>query len=114
MMMMDGCDHNENKEKCGTQLVMDGEDEAGHVRVLSVELLRAGWTSKDVVYSLDLHNVVHNDNDDDGDKEHGMFSYVEEKPCLELKRPKSCCIVDDDHHQDISIKRLIQVQTVEV
>ncbi|MBA0590637.1 uncharacterized protein LOC105804087 [Gossypium raimondii] len=64
MMMIDGSDHNENKEMSGTQLVMDGEDAAWHVRVLSVVLLRAGWSREDVVYSLDLHDVI-DDNDDD-------------------------------------------------
>ncbi|KAE8709590.1 agamous-like MADS-box protein AGL61-like isoform X1 [Hibiscus syriacus] len=49
MMMMDGCDHSENKEKNATS----------SLRVLSVVLLRAGWCSEDVVYSLDL--------DDDGE-----------------------------------------------
>ncbi|PPD80055.1 hypothetical protein GOBAR_DD23019 [Gossypium barbadense] len=64
MMMIDGSDHNENKEMSGTQLVMDGEDAAWHVRVLSVVLLRAGWSREDVVYALDLHDVI-DDNDDD-------------------------------------------------
>ncbi|GMJ03887.1 hypothetical protein HRI_004057900 [Hibiscus trionum] len=59
MMMIDGCDHNDT----GTQLVMDREDAAWHVRVLSVVLLRAGWTRKDVVYSLDLHDVIDKDDD---------------------------------------------------
>ncbi|XWS45082.1 hypothetical protein CRYUN_Cryun15aG0106100 [Craigia yunnanensis] len=96
MMMMDGCDHNENKENSVTQLVMDGEDAAWHVRVLSVVLLRAGWTKEDVVYSLDLHDVV-DKNDDEGDEVHGISRYVEENPCLELQRPSGCCIEDDDH-----------------
>ncbi|KAL4332193.1 hypothetical protein GQ457_07G005360 [Hibiscus cannabinus] len=60
MLMMDGCDHNES----GTQLVMDLEEVAWHVRVLSVVLLRAGWSSEDVVYSLDLHDVIGNGNND--------------------------------------------------
>ncbi|KAE8655840.1 agamous-like MADS-box protein AGL61-like isoform X1 [Hibiscus syriacus] len=46
MMMMDGCDHSENKEKNATS----------SLRVLSVVLLRAGWCREDVVYSLDLHD----------------------------------------------------------
>ncbi|XVF15361.1 hypothetical protein REPUB_Repub09cG0145600 [Reevesia pubescens] len=86
MMMMDGYDHNQNKEKYGTQLVMDGEDAAWHVMVLSVVLLRAGWTREDVVYSLDLHDFIDKDKDDDDevDEEDAIFSYVEEKPCFDL------------------------------
>ncbi|KAK8716572.1 hypothetical protein V6N13_043878 [Hibiscus sabdariffa] len=82
MMMMDGCDRNLNKDKNGTRLFVDREDAAWHVRVLSVVLLRAGWTREDVVYSLDL--------DDD-----------EVKPFLELQSPNSYCIAeDDDDHQN--------------
>ncbi|XVE86937.1 hypothetical protein DITRI_Ditri18aG0075300 [Diplodiscus trichospermus] len=81
MMMMDGCDHNDNKGKSGNHLVRDAEDAALHVRFLSVVLLRAGWTREDVVYSLDLHGVTDDDDEDNGDEEHGMFSYAEEKPC---------------------------------
>ncbi|PPR85781.1 hypothetical protein GOBAR_AA34910 [Gossypium barbadense] len=58
MMMIDGSDHNENKEMSRTQLMMDGEDAAWHVRVLSVVLLRAGWSREDVVHSLDLHDII--------------------------------------------------------
>ncbi|OMO56369.1 hypothetical protein CCACVL1_26590 [Corchorus capsularis] len=82
-MMMDGCDQNnkdEDKETSGTELVMNGSDAAWHVRVLSVVLLRAGWTREDVVYSLDLHDVVgsiDDDDDDNADEEHGIISYVE-------------------------------------
>ncbi|XP_021274322.1 uncharacterized protein LOC110409337 [Herrania umbratica] len=96
MMMIDGCDHNENKEKSGTRLVMDGKDAAWHVRVLSVVLLRAGWTREDVVYSLDLFDIIDKD-DDDGDEE--LANLVEETPCLKLQRPSSCCIEEDDHQK---------------
>ncbi|EOX91805.1 Uncharacterized protein TCM_000880 [Theobroma cacao] len=105
MMMIDGCDQNENKEKSGTRLVMDGGDAAWHVRVLSVVLLRAGWASEDVVYALDLHDVIDKD-DDDGDEE--LANLVEETPCLELQRPSSWCMEEDDH-QNSSIRRLIQL-----
>ncbi|XVF61433.1 hypothetical protein PTKIN_Ptkin08bG0129000 [Pterospermum kingtungense] len=94
MMMMDGGDHNENQGISATQLVMDVEDAAWHVRVLSVVLLRAGWTREDVVYSLDLHDVIDISNDDDDDDGN------EEK-----KRPNDSnvrVVVDD--HQDSSIK----------
>ncbi|OMP01732.1 hypothetical protein COLO4_11650 [Corchorus olitorius] len=90
-MMMDGCDQNkkdEDKETSGTELVMNGSDAAWHVRVLSVVLLRAGWTREDVVYSLDLHDVVgsiDDDDDDNADEEHGIISYVEQNSRLELQ-----------------------------
>ncbi|XVF17453.1 hypothetical protein REPUB_Repub10bG0123300 [Reevesia pubescens] len=76
MMMMDGYDHNENKGKSGTELVMDGEDVAWHVRVLSVVLLRAGWTREDVVYSLDLHDVIDNYDDDDDEEEEESMRFL--------------------------------------
>ncbi|XP_022740406.1 uncharacterized protein LOC111292346 [Durio zibethinus] len=90
-LLMDGCEQNENQEMNGTQLVMDGEDAAWHVRVLSVVLLRAGWSREDVVYSLDLHDVIDTDDDDDDEElGNGIFNYAEEKPCLELQRLNSC------------------------
>ncbi|GMI67992.1 hypothetical protein HRI_000468500 [Hibiscus trionum] len=93
MMMMDGCDRSQNKDKNGTRLFVDREDATWHVRVLSVVLLRAGWTREDVVYSLDL----------DG----------EEQPFLELQSPNSYCIAeDDDDHRNSRIQRSIEVQTL--
>ncbi|KAK8652880.1 hypothetical protein V6N13_126903 [Hibiscus sabdariffa] len=66
MMMMDGCDHSENKEKNATSSLVDIEDATRHVRALSFVLLRAGWSREDVVYSLDLDDAI--DDDDGGDK----------------------------------------------
>ncbi|KAE8675640.1 Detected protein of unknown function [Hibiscus syriacus] len=60
MMIDDDLDLNDR----GTRFVMDNEDAEWHVRVLSIVLLRAGWTREDVVYSLNLQNVI---DDDDGE-----------------------------------------------
>ncbi|KAE8707000.1 agamous-like MADS-box protein AGL61-like isoform X1 [Hibiscus syriacus] len=60
MMMMDGCDQSENKENNATS----------SLRVLSVVLLRAGWSREDVVYSLNVDDA-------------------EEKPFLEPESPNS-------------------------
>ncbi|KAK5843500.1 uncharacterized protein LOC108469096 [Gossypium arboreum] len=75
MMMMDGCDQTQIKPKIGTRPLIDGDDAAWHTRVLSVVLLRAGWSREDVLYSLDLDDI-------DGDE--GLY--------LELQSPSSCCI----------------------
>ncbi|KAJ7952689.1 ATP-dependent 6-phosphofructokinase [Quillaja saponaria] len=54
MMMMNGCDDNDRKESGSVMAysVRNKEGVACHVRLLSVVLLRAGWTREDVVYSL--------------------------------------------------------------
>lgn len=52
MMMMSGCDRERDKDGCGTQF--DREDVGWHVRVWSLDLLRAGWSKEDVVYSLNI------------------------------------------------------------
>ncbi|CAN1342874.1 hypothetical protein LINPERPRIM_LOCUS39598 [Linum perenne] len=53
MMMMDGCDLSRNVDRT----VEDDEEEVRHVRMMSAgDLLRAGWSREDVVYSLDLHD----------------------------------------------------------
>ncbi|KAE8010430.1 hypothetical protein FH972_006801 [Carpinus fangiana] len=52
MMMMDGGDERKVESRPG---VANGEEGvASHVRVLSVVLLRAGWTREDVLYSLGI------------------------------------------------------------
>ncbi|PPD80877.1 hypothetical protein GOBAR_DD22202 [Gossypium barbadense] len=75
LMMMDGCDQSQIKPKNGTRPLIDGDDAAWHTRVLSVVLLRGGWSREDVVYSLDIDDI-------DGD----------ESLYLELQSPNSCCI----------------------
>lgn len=54
MMMMDGGDH--ERKGVGPGVANGEEGVAWHVRVLSVVLLRAGWTREDVVYSLGLQD----------------------------------------------------------
>ncbi|CAN0865008.1 hypothetical protein LINGRAHAP2_LOCUS9108 [Linum grandiflorum] len=55
MMMMDGCDRLSDGDR--TVVVEDEEEEVRHVRMLSAgELLRAGWSREDVVYSLGLED----------------------------------------------------------
>lgn len=65
LMMTDGCD---DSKKRSTEMVIEcrrggaRDFQAGmawHMQTLSMVLLRAGWTTEDVVYSLDLQN----DND---------------------------------------------------
>ncbi|XP_050206704.1 uncharacterized protein LOC126656234 [Mercurialis annua] len=96
MMMMDGCDEEREKDDDGG--VQGGKvvDVVWHVRVLSLVLLRAGWSREDVVYSLDLE-----------DQEDGK--------CLDFPVPKSsCALQDDDHHLTASIKQLMNMQSLEV
>ncbi|GLU13389.1 hypothetical protein SLE2022_300270 [Rubroshorea leprosula] len=59
MMMMDGGDN----AKCGAQGVRTRGGVVWHVRVLSLVLLRAGWSREDVLYSLDLKDDDKNDKD---------------------------------------------------
>lgn len=57
MMIMDGSDGGMMSEASVTQRMGDDEESvAWHVRILSVVLLRAGWTREDVVYSFGLQD----------------------------------------------------------
>ncbi|KAK7252743.1 hypothetical protein RIF29_36919 [Crotalaria pallida] len=71
MMVMDGHDElEEKKEKSERCLWKDKEGGmVWHVRVLSLMLLRAGWSREDVVYSLGVIGGGGDDDDDDDDDE---------------------------------------------
>lgn len=97
MMMMDGCDDPKNGASGTTATVIDDKESmAWHVRLMSLVLLRAGWTSEDVVYSLDLH--------DDGDE----IGVLDGKSCLELQRPDRCFKING--HKERSMKKFTHLE----
>ncbi|XP_002531995.2 uncharacterized protein LOC8275941 [Ricinus communis] len=100
MMMIDGCDE-KRENGCGGDgdggRVQNGKlDVVWHVRVLSVVLLRAGWSREDVVYSLDLQDLE------------------DSKCCLDFPPPNTSCAEQDEDHQKSSIKQLMHLQSLEV
>lgn len=100
MMMMNGADGDDEERKGGPGLVICKESVKWHVQVLSMKLLRAGWSREDVVYSLDLVD------------ESGL---LEEHSFLDFQvqqKPKSCSEVND-HRQSLSIKQLMQLHFLE-
>ncbi|KDP32138.1 hypothetical protein JCGZ_12599 [Jatropha curcas] len=97
MMMMDGCDEG-MKKGCGPKL--GKEDVVWHVRLMSLVLLRAGWSREDVVYSLELQ-----DNEDTNSIG---------KCFLDFQLPNSSCSRQDDDHQQSSIKQLMNMRSLEV
>ncbi|KAL5556721.1 hypothetical protein UlMin_038957 [Ulmus minor] len=56
MMMMDGCDEAVKGEGSEIEEMGDRESVTWHVRMLSLVLLRAGWSREDVMDSLGLQN----------------------------------------------------------
>ncbi|XP_015890423.3 uncharacterized protein LOC107425010 [Ziziphus jujuba] len=95
MMMMDDCDEPEGRGESRTTtaaVIGDKESMVWHVRLMSLVLLRAGWTREDVVYSLDLH--------DDGDE----IDVLDGKSCLELPRPDRYFKIND--HKKTIMKQL--------
>lgn len=97
MMMMNGDDE---ERKGGPGLVRCKESVKWHVQVLSLKLLRAGWSREDVVYSLDLVD------------ESGL---LEEHSFLDFQvqqKPKSCSKVNDDRRR-LGIKQLMQSHFLE-
>ncbi|PON35631.1 hypothetical protein PanWU01x14_334710 [Parasponia andersonii] len=107
MMMMDGCD---GPAKSGETVIGGGNLEEGvawHVRALSMVLLRAGWTTEDVVYSLDLQN------------DNGEAAVLDGKPkpvALEFQHQQQLnrCSELSDHREISSIERLMHLQSLEV
>ncbi|KAM3756870.1 hypothetical protein ACB098_02G145200 [Castanea mollissima] len=97
MMMMNGDDE---ERKGGPGLVRCKESVKWHVQVLSLKLLRAGWSREDVVYSLDLV-------DESGILEEHSFLDFQVK-----EKPKSCSKVNDDR-QRLGIKQLMQLHSLE-
>lgn len=104
MTVMDGCDR-EGRDSAVCQLVGDNliteEDLTWHVRVLSLVLLRAGWTKEDVVYSLDLDDEI------DGDESAGLEFHHQ-------NLSSRCSTREDDHHHEkSSIKPLMHLLSLE-
>ncbi|GAV86345.1 hypothetical protein CFOL_v3_29776 [Cephalotus follicularis] len=99
MMMMDGCD----EANRGVKLVEHREDVVWHVKDLSLALLRAGWTTEDVVYSLGI--------EDDHDSCSNLPQ--QENSFLGFQHLNGC-FKEDDHHQTRSTKHLMHVQSLEV
>lgn len=107
MMMMDGCDYR-NKKNSGVQMVGDPrESVVMHVRLLSVVLLRAGWSEEDVVYSLNLQD---HENGIGGDCLEGNSSSY-----LEFQHPIGIYSKEkDDGVQNGSIKQSTHVHALQV
>ncbi|KAJ9177436.1 hypothetical protein P3X46_012657 [Hevea brasiliensis] len=99
MMMMNGCDREREK---GRGVKFGKEDVGWQVRVLSLVLLRAGWSTEDVAYSLDLQ-----DHDDSLSSCVGKFS-------LDFQIPNNSCSRQDDDHQKGSLKQLMNLRSLEV
>lgn len=98
LMMMDGCDLVDRKREMNKKslaAMIECEEKEGvtwHVRTLSLVLLRAGWTTEDVVYSLDLQN---------------------DKDVVVLDGKSGWCSKLRDE-QESSINRLMHLQSLEV
>lgn len=101
MMMIDGCDGGDGEG--GPEVLGDKEGVVWHLRLLSLILLRAGWTREDVVYSLGLQDEV------------DEIGHLDGRSCLELQRPIRCF----NHgggggdHRKSSMKQLMHLQSLE-
>ncbi|XP_065876729.1 uncharacterized protein [Euphorbia lathyris] len=91
MLMMDGCD--EEIEKEGVRV-----DVGWHVSVLSLVLLRAGWSREDVVYSLDPQDIDDNVN----------------KSLFDFQISTKSCSKEDKDHQNTRIKQLMNLRSLQV
>lgn len=110
MMMMDGSD-DADVESSGVQSVEDCEGGVGlHVRLLSLVLLRAGWSKEDVVYSFNLQDQENLDGVDslEGNSDDNYF---------EFQRPINCSKEGGDHdhfNQKSSINHLMHMHALQV
>ncbi|KAK9228488.1 hypothetical protein WN944_021439 [Citrus x changshan-huyou] len=100
MMVVDGHDDPTSE----VQLVGDSTGRGSverHVRLLSLVLLRAGWSKEDVVYSLNL-------------QDHGSFNGLDSKEGKSNKsqHPRKCSKEGDDDHQKSSVKQLRHVHAL--
>lgn len=100
MMVVDGHDDPTSE----VQLVGDRTGRGSverHVRLLSLVLLRAGWSKEDVVYSLNL-------------QDHGSFNGLDSKEGKSNKsqHPRKCSKEGDDDHQKSSVKQLRHVHAL--
>lgn len=112
MMMIDGVG-GDYRDGGGPEVLWDREGVVWHVRLMSLVLLRAGWTREDVVYSLGLPVPD---------------EAADEVELLELRRPIRCLNhrgphagvggagVDGggDHHTKSTTKQLMRLQSLEV
>lgn len=105
LMMVDGYD----VRASGVQLVGDYRGSGSvewHVRLLSLVLLRAGWSKEDVIYSLNL-------------QDHDYFNGLDSKEAksnnyLEFQHPRKCSKEGDDDHQNNSVKQLRHMHALKV
>ncbi|XP_044491679.1 uncharacterized protein LOC123215582 [Mangifera indica] len=103
MMLMDGCDEDDQKaeEKIGAQLIWSNFKDriAWQMRVLSLVLLRAGWSREEVEYSLSLEDFDHYDSS----KIDGNFLQGINSTSTEFQHPKKKKIIKKGNKKNVGV-----------